>query len=147
MENQITVSKATQNENLQELLHLESGYLREIGEQPLTEEQQAQLFQAIQESRITFFLAKFEKQTVRICSVARHFSTFACTDTGVFEDFYVKPEFRKRGIARVLAQAAQNWSSEQGLSSLTDCCAPCDEQMYQSLGFDTQLGKTYARIM
>ena len=47
MENQITVSKATQNENLQELLHLESGYLREIGEQPLTEEQQAQLFQAI----------------------------------------------------------------------------------------------------
>ena len=147
MENQITVSKATQNENWEELLHLESGYLREIGEQPLTEEQQAQLFQAIQESRITFFLAKFEKQTVGICSVARHFSTFACTDTGVFEDFYVEPAFRKKGIARMLAQAAQSWSYEQGLSSLTVCCAPCDVQMYQVLGFDTHLGHTYAKII
>ncbi len=146
MENQITISKATQNENWQELLRLENGYLREIGEQPLTEEQQEQLFQAIQESRITFFLAKSVKQTVGVCSVARHFSTFACTDTGVFEDFYVEPAFRKRGIARALAQAAQNWSREQGLSSLTVCCAPCDEQMYQSLGFDMTLGKTFAKI-
>ncbi len=123
MENQITISKAIQNENWQELLCLENGYLREIGEQPLTEEQQAQLFQAIQESRITFFLAKSGKQTVGMCSVARHFSTFACTDTGVFEDFYVEPAFRKKGVARLLAQAAQDWSREQGLSSLTVCCA------------------------
>ena len=147
MENHITISKATQNENWQELLHLESGYIREIGEQPLTEEQQAQLFQAIQDSRITFFLAKCGKQIVGICSVARHFSTFACTDTGVFEDFYVEPAFRKKGIARMLAQAAQSWSYEQGLSSLTVCCAPCDVQMYQALGFDTHLGHTYAKII
>ncbi len=146
MESQITIIKAIQNENWQELLCLENGYLREIGEQPLTEEQRAQLFQAIQESRITFFLAKSGKQTVGICSVARHFSTFACTDTGVFEDFYVEPAFRKKGVARLLVQAAQNWSREQGLSSLTVCCAPCDEQMYQSLGFDTSLGKTFAKI-
>ncbi len=146
MENQITISKATQNENWQELLHLESSYLREIGEQPLTKEQQAQLFQAIQESRITFFLAKCGKQSVGMCSVVRHFSTFACTDTGVFEDFYVEPAFRKMGIARMLTQAAQNWSHEQGLSSLTVCCAPCDEQMYQSLGFDIPLGRTFAKI-
>ncbi len=146
MENQITISKATQSENWQELLRLENGYFREIGEQPLAEEQQAQLFQAIQESRITFFLAKSGKQTVGMCSIARHFSTFACTDTGVFEDFYVEPAFRKKGIARMLAQAAQTWSCEQGLSSLTVCCAPCDEQMYQSLGFDTPLGKTLAKI-
>ncbi len=146
MENQITISKATQNENWQELLRMENGYLREIGEQPLTGEQQAQLFQAIQESRITFFLAKSGKQTVGMCSVACHFSTFSCTDTGVFEDFYVEPAYRKRGIARALAQAAHDWSRKQGLSSLTVCCAPCDEQMYQSLGFDAQLGKTYAKI-
>ncbi len=146
MENQIIISKANQNEGWQEFLRLENGFLREIGEHPLTEEQQAQLFQAIQESRITFFFAKSGKQMVGMCSVARHFSTFACTDTGVFEDFYVEPAFRKKGIARALAQAAQDWSRAQGLSGLTVCCAPCDEQMYQSLGFDTQLGKTFAQI-
>ncbi len=146
MENQITISKETQNENWQELLRLENRYLREIGEQPLTEEQQAQLFQAIQKGRITFFLAKSGKQTAGMCSVACHFSTFACTDTGVFEDFYVEPAFRKKGVARALAQAARDWSREQGLSSLTVCCAPCDEQRYQSLGFDTPLGKTFAKI-
>lgn len=146
MESQITISKAILNENWQELLHLESGYLREIGEQPLTAGQQAQLSQAIQEGRITYFLAKSGKQTVGMCSIARHFSTFACTDTGVFEDFYVDPAFRKRGIARMLVHAAQDWSREQGLSSLTVCCASCDEQMYQSLGFDTPIGKTFTKI-
>ena len=82
-----------------------------------------------------------------MCSVVKYFSTFSCTDTGVFEDFYVELVFRKKGIARMLAQTAQSWGREQGLASLTVCCAPCDEQMYQSLGFDTLLGKTYAKII
>ncbi len=34
MENQITISKAFQNESWQEFLCLKNGYLREIGEQP-----------------------------------------------------------------------------------------------------------------
>ncbi len=125
---------------------LENGFLKEIGERPLSEEQQVQLFQAVRDGKITVFFAKRGYRAVGMCSVVKHFSTFACTDTGVFEDFYVEPAFRKKGIARMLAQAAQNWSCEQGLSSLTVCCAPCDEQMYQSLGFDTTLGKTFAKI-
>lgn len=30
--------------------------------------------------------------------------------------------------------------------SLTVCCAPCDEKMYQALGFDIGLGTTFAHI-
>ncbi len=129
-----------------QLKKLENGFLREIGECPLTDEKQARLSQAVLEGRITFFLAKRGYRAVGMCSVVKYFSTFACTDTGVFEDFYVEPVFRKKGIARMLAQAAQSWSREQGLSSLTVCCATCDEQMYQALGFDTLLGHTYAKI-
>lgn len=81
-----------------------------------------------------------------MCSVVKCFSTFACTDTGIFEDFYVEPAFRKQGIARKLARAAQAWSREQGLASLTVCSAPCDEKMYQSLGFETPLGAVFADI-
>ena len=55
--------------------------------------------------------------------------------------------FRRKGIARMLAQAAQNWSTENSLVSLTVTCAPCDEGMYQALGFDERLGSTFAHIL
>lgn len=78
--------------------------------------------------------------------VALHFSTFACTDVGIFDDFYIEPAFRKKGAAWLLAQAAQEWSKENALASLTVTCAPCDEGMYQALGFDTHLGNTFAYL-
>lgn len=52
----------------------------------------------------------------------------------------------KKGAARLLAQAAQEWSKENALASLTVTCAPCDEGMYQALGFDTHLGKAFAHL-
>jgi GNAT superfamily N-acetyltransferase len=121
--------------------------LKEIGEQTQTEEQQAQLAQAIRDGKITFFVAKRGYRAVGMCSVARCFSTFACSDTGVFEDFYIEPVFRRKGIARKLVKAAQSWCKENGIASLTVCCAPCDEPMYQNLGFDVALGHTYANLI
>lgn len=142
----ITVEILADPEDWQ-LKKLENGFKKDIGEELLTEEKKKQLQQAIKEGKVTFFIAKRGCRSIGMCSVVKHFSTFACTDTGVFEDFYVEPVFRKKGIARMLAQAVQSWSREQGLASLTVCCAPCDEQMYQSLGFDDPLEKTYAKII
>ena len=139
----ITVEILADPEDWQ-LKKLENGFLKEIGEEPATEEKQEQLAQAIQDGKITFFVAKRGYRAVGMCSVAKCFSTFACTDTGVFDDFYIEPVFRRKGIARKLAQAAQNWCKEKGLASLTVCCAPCDEGMYQALGFDVRLGSTFA---
>ena len=127
-----------------QLRKLEDSFLKEIGEQTLTEEKQKQLVEAISDGRITFFFAKRGYRAIGMCSVVKCFSTFTCTDTGVFEDFYVEPAFRNKGIARMLGHAAQEWSHEQELSSLTVCCASCDEEMYRHLGFDILLGKTYA---
>ena len=141
----ITVEVLADPEDWQ-LKKLENGFLKEIGEEPATEEKQEQLAQAIRDGKITFFAAKRGYRTVGMCSVAKCFSTFACTDTGVFDDFYIEPVFRRKGIARMLAQAAQDWCKENGLASLTVTCAPCDEDMYQALGFDTQLGYTFAHI-
>lgn len=129
-----------------QLKKLENGFLTDIGESPLSEEQQIRLSQAVTQGKITFFLAKRGYRAVGMCSVARCYSTFACGDMGVFDDFFVEPAFRKKGIARMLARAAQTWCSQQGLASLTVSCAPCDEGMYQALGFDTQLGATFAHI-
>lgn len=129
-----------------QLFKLENSYLAEIAEEPMTEEKQEQLRQAVRDGKITFFIAKRGYRFVGMCSVSKCFSTFASTDTGVFEDFFVEPVFRKKGIARMLAQAAMDWCAENHVASLTVCCAPCDEKMYQALGFDIRLGATFAHI-
>lgn len=142
----ITVEVLADSEDWQ-LKKLENGFLKEIGEEPASEEKQEQLAQAIRDGKITFFIAKRGYRAVGMCSVAKCFSTFACSNTGVFDDFYIEPVFRKKGIARMLAKAAQNWSAENGVASLTVTCAPCDEGMYRSLGFETRLGFTFAHII
>lgn len=141
----ITVEILSDAEDWQ-LLKLENGFLAEIGEDPLTEEKQERLQQAIRDGKITFFLAKRGYRAVGMCSVSPCFSTFSCADTGVFDDFYIEPVFRKKRTARKLAQAAQTWCQENGIASLTVCCAPCDEGMYQSLGFGARLGTTFAHL-
>ena len=141
----ITVEILADPEDWQ-LKKLENGFLKEIGEEPSTEEKQVQLAQAIRDGKITFFVAKRGYRAVGMCSVAICFSTFACNDIGVFDDFYIEPVFRKKGVARKLAQAAQDWCKEKGLASLTVCCAPCDEGMYRSLGFAMKLGGMFARL-
>ena len=129
-----------------QLLKLENGFKREIGEAALTKSQQEQLQRAVREERITFFMAKRGYRAVGMCSVAAYYSTFSCSNTGVYEDFYVEPAFRGKGLARKLAETAQNWCRENGIPSVTVCCAPCDETMYQALGFDTRLGTTFAHM-
>lgn len=130
-----------------QLLKLENGFKNEIDEEILTEERQKLLQQAVKDGKITFFIARRGYRAVGMCSVARCFSTFTCADTGIFEDFYIEPVFRKKGIARKLAEAAQAWCRDNGLASLTVCCAPCDEEMYRSLGFDVRLGNTCACLI
>lgn len=127
-----------------QLLKLENSFLKDIGEELLTETKKQQLQQAIRDGNITFFAAKRGCRMVGMCSVAKCYSTFSCSDTGVFDDFYLEPAFRGKGIARALAQAAQRWCQENGMSSLTVCCAPCDEERYRVLGFETVLGRTLA---
>ena len=130
-----------------QFLKLENGFKLEIGENALSEEKQAQLSSAVEDGKITFFLARRGYRAVGMCSVSKCFSTFSCADTGVFEDFFIEPAFRRKGIARKLAEAAQDWCRKNGMASLTVCCAPCDEAMYKALGFDVRLGSTYACLI
>ena len=141
----ITVEPLSDPEDWQ-LKKLENGFKKEIGEEALTDEKQQQLQQAIKQGKITFFVAKRGYRAVGMCSVAKYYSTFSCSYTGVYDDFYIEPAFRGKGIARQLARAAQTWCKDSGISSLTVCCSPDDEKMYQTLGFEIGLGKTFAHI-
>ena len=83
-------------------------------------------------------------RAVGMCSVSPCFSTFACGETGVFDDFYVEPPFRRQGAARLLARAAQGWCRERGMASLTVGCSAGDVGMYRALGFEVELGTMLA---
>lgn len=127
-----------------QLLKLENSFLAEIGEDPLTEAKKERLAAAVGEGRIAFFLALRGTRAVGMCSASPCFSTFACGETGVFDDFYVEPPFRRRGAARLLAQAARDWCRARGMASLTVGCSAGDVGMYRALGFELELGTMLA---
>lgn len=127
-----------------QLQKLENSFLAEIGEEILTDEKKERLREAIEKERILFFLARCGHRAVGMCSVAVSFSTFTCESVGTFDDFFVEPVFRGQGVARKLAKAAQEWSVQNDIASLTVCCSQGDEAMYQALGFEVPLGKTFS---
>ena len=127
-----------------QLLKLENSFLAEIREEPLTGEKKERLADAVRAGRIAFFLALRGTRAVGMCSVSPCFSTFACGETGVFDDFYVEPPFRRQGAARLLARAAQGWCRERGMASLTVGCSAGDVGMYRALGFEVELGTMLA---
>ena len=130
-----------------QLRKLENGYLAEIGEPLLTEESTERLRAAVEQGHIRFLLAYRGCRAVGMCSVAENFSTFCCGPVAVLEDLYVEPVFRRQGIARQLTRSAQALCRERGVGSLTVCCAPCDEAMYQALGFNVPLGVSQSCLL
>lgn len=123
------------------------GFLAEIGEEPLSDEGKERLSRAVREGKIHFIAAYRGCRAVGLCSVSPYWSSFSCGQVGVFDDFYIEPAFRKKGIARLLACAAVEHCRESGFAGLSVTCAPCDVEMYTHLGFDTPLGMNLAKIM
>jgi GNAT superfamily N-acetyltransferase len=123
------------------LWELHKKYKVEIGEDEPDLAGKDRLAEAIKAHRIFFFGAFDDEALVGCCSVTVGFSTFNYLPSGVFEDFYICPEYRHKGIAHQLVQFAR---LESGVSSLTVGCADCDVQMYKALGFSIPLGTLLA---
>ncbi len=119
-------------------------YKKSIGETPLDDNQYEAIYKAICDKSIYFFVAKDNEEIVGMCSVSKTFSTFTCNYSGVFEDFYVVPKYRKKGIARELTKYVFEWCKENEVLSLWVGCADCDIEMYKSLGFEIPLGNLLA---
>ena len=129
------------NDDMDGLKALHIGYKQEIGEQPPTDENFDSLSEAIKKGQIIFYGCADEDRLIACCSVTPTYSTFNYRTGGVFEDFYIVPKYRHRGIARQLVRFAYQ---ESGVGSLTVGCADCDIEMYQSLGFSIPLGNMFA---
>ncbi len=123
------------------LWELQKQYKSEIGEDEPGDPEKERLANAIDRGMIHFYGVWEENVLIGCCSVTVGFSTFDYMPCGVFEDFFIRPQYRHQGIARRLVDFAYR---ESGVSSLTVGCADCDVQMYQSLGFTVALGNLLA---
>ena len=126
--------------NLSDLWTLEKAFLQEIGEEPMGEAARMRLERTIADEKIIFWVAKVAEKPVGMCSISPSFSTFACKTCGVFDDFYLLPSFRGRGIARQLVENAVKWCKKHDYAGITVGCSVGDEAMYRALGFDCTLG-------
>ena len=124
-----------------QLWELQKAYKAEIEEDQPTEQNRSRLAAALEKEQIIFYGVWSGKNLIGCCSVTIGFSTFNYASSGVFEDFYIRPEYRHQGIARKLVQYAYQ---ESRVSSLTVGCADCDVEMYHSLGFGIPLGNLLA---
>ena len=129
------------NGNMDGLKALHIGYKQEIGEEPPTDANFSSLSEAIKKGEIIFYGCADDGKLIACCSITPTYSTFNYQTGGVFEDFYIVPEYRHKGIARQLVRFAYQESS---VGSLTVGCADCDVKMYQSLGFTIPLGNLFA---
>ena len=130
-----------QSDRIEDLWELQLLYKAEIGEDIPKEEEKERLVSAMDGGQILFFGAWDEAELVGCCSVTPGFSTFNFQKSGVFEDFYIRPAYRHRHIARELVQYAY---VNSGVCSLTVGCADCDLPMYRALGFAIDLGNLLA---
>ena len=120
-------------------LHLR--YKQAIGEEAPDAAALVRLRDAVAAERILFFGFERQGRLLGMCSVKLGFSTCCYDTSGVFEDFYILPEERHRGIARALAVYARR---ESGVRALTVGCAPADRAMYEAIGFRVSLGELLA---
>lgn len=127
--------------DMERLWELHRAYKAEIGEAAPHDRDRERLQAAIEQGQILFYGA-FDGETLAgCCSVTVGFSTFLYAQSGVFEDFYICPAYRHRGIARKLVQLTRQ---DSGVGTLTVGCADCDLPMYQALGFSVPLGNLLA---
>ena len=116
-------------------------YKAEIGEETPGRPERDRLLTAVFNGQIMFFGAFDGTELIGCCSVTVGFSTFNYGPSGVFEDFYICPAYRHKGIARELVRMA---CRESGVGSMSVGCADCDVSMYRSLGFCIPLGNLLA---
>lgn len=126
---------------MDDLWQLQLAYKAEIEEDEPPMEAPGRLSAAMKSGSIEFYGAWDGHKLAGCCSISKGFSTFNYGISGIFEDFYIVPEYRHKGIAHELVCFAYEAS---GVETLTVGCADCDLEMYGALGFTIKLGNLLA---
>lgn len=121
-----------------------NGFKESVHEELLTECQFTELKNAIENKKIMFFIALVNDETVAMCSITTAFSTFKCKNMGIFDDFYINPFYRGKGVAANLVNFVFDEMKKMNIKSLWVGCTDTDVGMYKHLGFSVALGNLLA---
>lgn len=126
------------------LLEILGAFLAAIDDPPLDETSTRRMEAAIRDGKIRFFLARQSDTVVGVCSLTIGFSTYHASPFGVMEDFYIVPEKRKTGIARIMMTRLLSEAEQEGCRSVLLGCGDQDMGLYESFGFK-KIGNMMAR--
>ena len=92
----------------------------------------------LESSRGQFFVAESAGQLIASAAVyklANHRSAIILSQSAYVCTVYVKPQWRRRGIARALTQQAVAWARRNGCDVVRLRTSPMGRPVYESLGF------------
>lgn len=111
-----------------------------VGEDELTGEEYFSLKKAFFKGDIEFIVIDEDGAIIGMCTISRFFSTYRCACGAVFDDFYILPEHRKKGLAKKMLDFVLEYCDSNYIQSLQVGCADVDKEMYEHLGFNIPLG-------
>ena len=115
-------------------------YKSSINESIINENQFDELKNAILNNRITFYTIHNDNDVIGMCSISTIFSTYKCDLVGMFDDFFIDIEYRKKGYARELVNYVFDDMKNRKINSVLVGCSEIDVKMYKKLGFDMEIG-------
>ena len=115
-------------------------YKKSINETNVDDNQFNKLKNAIQNSSIKFYAIIENDEIIGICSISTIFSTYKCEPVGIFDDFFIKIEYRKKGYAKELVKYVFNDMKTKEINSVLVGCSEMDIEMYKKLGFNMEIG-------
>jgi len=132
--------KILTKEHFENLKVLMQDYKKSIHEDLLNKNQLTDLEAAINDKKIAFYIVLENNEIIGMCSVSLLFSTYKCKPVGMFDDFYIKPEYRKKGFAIKLTEYVFDDMKSKNIKSVMVGCSDIDIEMYKHCGFNLILG-------
>ena len=127
-------------ENFDKILSLLQEYKKVINEKSIDDKQADKIKNAILNGSIIIYTILEGDEIIGMCSISTIFSTYRCETIGVFDDFFIKPEYRKKGYARELVNFVLSDMKAKKINSIMLGCSDIDKEMYKSLGFNMEIG-------
>lgn len=112
--------------------------------------QEAGLKQLLTQPGAIVLVAELKGEVVGMCSVQTTISTAEGGPAGILEDMIVSSNARRRGIGKILLNAAERWSTEHGLTRL-QLLAEADNDgaasFYKTLGWQSSGLICYRKLL
>ena len=105
----------------------------------LRSDSQKEIEEVLSSERTTAFIALDGDRAVGFAEVSTRDYVEGCTTrpVGYLEGIYVHPDFRKKGIARVLVRTAESWSRSKGCKEF---CSDARVEDEASVAFHSSVG-------